>query len=100
MALTDCTAVPATPRRRCRGLIRSHTDAFGVEDLDGPSQGTQSKMVRQRSNPEKPSELTSIRGLLQDVTQDAHEGSLLPNKRSCTGLMSHSHKLHLGFVVY
>ena len=60
----------------CRGRIRSREAAFGVEDEDEPSQGTQSRVVRQRSNPEQPSELTSVRELLQEVSQEAHEGSV------------------------
>lgn len=57
----------------CRGLIRSHADAFGNEG-DLQSQNTQSRIVRQRSNPEQPSQLTSMTELLQEVSQETHEG--------------------------
>lgn len=39
-----------------------------------PERGSQSRQVRQRHNPDNISELTSIKELLQDVTQDTHEG--------------------------
>ena len=41
---------------------------------DSPERGSQSRQVRQRRNPDNISELTSIRELLQEVTQDTHEG--------------------------
>lgn len=54
-----------------------------MEDEDEQSQGTQSRVVRQRSNPEQPSELTSIRELLQEVSQEAHEGSVWFSPQHC-----------------
>ena len=44
-----------------------------LEEEEGSSQMRQ---VRQRQNPEKPSDLTSIRELLEEVLQDSHEGDL------------------------
>lgn len=46
-----------------------------MDEEDGQIQSTQSKIVRQRSNPEQVSELTSIQELLQEVAQENHEGS-------------------------
>ena len=58
----------------CRGLVRPREEGFldGIEDP--PELGSQSRQVRQRQNPEKVSELTSIRELLQEITQETHEG--------------------------
>ena len=39
-----------------------------------PERGSQARQVRQRQNPEKVSELTSIRELLQEIAQDTHDG--------------------------
>ena len=58
----------------CRGLLRRREEGVLDEAEDSPERGSQSRQVRQRRNPEQSSELTSIRELLQEVTQDTHEG--------------------------
>lgn len=58
----------------CRGLVRSREEDILGETEDSPERGSQSRQVRQRQNPEKVSELTSIRELLQEVAQDTHDG--------------------------
>ena len=60
--------------RMCRGLVRSREEDIMGEIEDLPHRGSQSRQVRQRQNPEKVSELTSIRELLQEVAQDTHDG--------------------------
>lgn len=60
--------------RTCRGLVRSREEDILGEMEDSPEHGSQSRQVRQRQNPEKISELTSIKELLQEVAQDTHDG--------------------------
>lgn len=58
----------------CRGLLRRREEGILDEVEDSPERGSQARQVRQRRNPDKISELTSVRELLQEVTQDTHEG--------------------------
>ena len=58
----------------CRDLIRPRPEDVLGEMGDSPERGSQARQVRQRVNPEKVSELTSIRELLQEVAQDTHDG--------------------------
>ena len=49
-----------------------------LEEAEGCEEGaSQLRQVRQRQNPDKPSDLTSIRELLDEVEQDTHNGKLL-----------------------
>ena len=65
----------------CRGLVRGREEGFLETADDSPERGSQSRQVRQRQNPEKVSELTSITELLQEVTQNAHEGKVFIQKQ-------------------
>ena len=70
---------PAVSHKRgtsvcCRGLVRVRDDALLHEEEDWQERGSQSRQVRQRQNPEEPSDLTSIRDLLEEITQETHEG--------------------------
>lgn len=58
----------------CRGLLRRREEGVLDEVEDSLERGSQARQVRQRRNPDKISELTSVRELLQEVTQDIHEG--------------------------
>lgn len=58
----------------CRDLIRPRPEVVLGEMGGSPERESQSRQVRQRLNPEKVSELTSIRELLQEVAQDTHDG--------------------------
>ena len=58
----------------CRGILRGREDALLEEGEDWQERASQSRQVRQRQNPEEPSDLTSIRELLDEVAQDTHEG--------------------------
>ena len=60
----------------CRGMLRGREDALLKEGEDWQERASQSRQVRQRQNPEEPSDLTSIRELVDEVTQDTHEGEL------------------------
>ena len=64
-----------TGMRACRGMIRSREEGFLEEADDLQERTTQARHVRQRPNPEKVSELTSIRELLEDINEDTHEGT-------------------------
>ena len=52
---------------------------------DWQEQGSQSRQVRQRQNPETTSDLTSIRELLEEVTNATHNGKCLgrPEPAQC-----------------
>ncbi len=55
-------------------MLRGREDALLEEGEDWQERASQSRQVRQRQNPEEPSDLTSIRELLDEVVQDTHEG--------------------------
>ncbi|KAL3158286.1 DNA mismatch repair protein [Trebouxia sp. C0009 RCD-2024] len=65
---------PIRRRGANRGLLRRREEGILDEVEDSPERGSQARQVRQRRNPDKISELTSVRELLQEVTQDTHEG--------------------------
>ena len=49
-----------------------------LEEAEGwEERASQLRQVRQRQNPDKPSDLTSIRELLEEVEQDTHSGTML-----------------------
>ncbi|KAA6425958.1 MAG: DNA mismatch repair Mlh1-like [Trebouxia sp. A1-2] len=66
--------LPLQPLQEAQGMLRGREDALLEEGEDWQERASQSRLVRQRQNPEEPSDLTSIRELLHEVTQDTHEG--------------------------
>ncbi len=64
-------------------MLRGHEDALLEEGEDWQERASQSRQVRQRQNPEEPSDLTSIRELLDEVTQDTHEGEQYVPMKVC-----------------
>ena len=69
-------------------MLRGREDALLEEGEDWQERASQSRQVRQRQNPEEPSDLTSIRELLDEVTQDTHEGELYVPLTLCWQLLN------------
>ena len=48
-----------------------------LEEAEGwEERASQLRQVRQKQNPDKPSDLTSIRELLEEVAQNTHDGNV------------------------
>ncbi|KAL0034722.1 hypothetical protein WJX77_003881 [Trebouxia sp. C0004] len=94
---------PVRRRGANRGMLRGREDALLEEEEDWQERASQSRQVRQRQNPEEPCDLTSIRQLLDEVTQDTHEGlSEVLRKHTYVGmadetlaLLQHGTRLYL-----
>lgn len=94
---------PVRRRGANRGMLRGREDALLEEGEDWQERASQSRQVRQRQNPEEPSDLTSIRELVDEVTQDTHEGlSEVLRKHTYVGmadetlaLLQHGTRLYL-----